>query len=201
MVPLWILSFFAVFAGFLNAAFGIEKFEPSGSNRGFAESRRSRTAAFNVDRATLGDRRRCSARVVWAYYKGKLPQGLSERNTLGGARASSSSSTSTTSTAVRDIIVGRHQGPDRAGRVLVQPERHRQRPQLHGSRRAQALGRVTYDVHRSEGRRRRGERHRARSPATPATKCARSRPVACSSTHSCSSSRGAFSPSRSGSSR
>ena len=40
----------------------------------------------------------------------------------------------------------RHQGPDRPGRLLVQPERHRRRRQRRRHRRARRVGRFTYDV-------------------------------------------------------
>ena len=90
------------------------------------------------------------------------------------------------------------QGPDRARGVLVQPARHRQRPQLHRSRRAMRSGRspTTTSTRRASTA---SSTASASAPAKQAARCARSRPVACSSTHSCSSSRWACSPSRCGS--
>ena len=116
---------------------GHREVHASGSSRGFAfpevRARRVRASAGPsisvVDRAA---RRRCVATLY--YWRALGPQ--RSHRTQHGSRtpASSSSSTSTTSTC----STGHHrrvdQGPDRARRLLVQPARHRQRPELHGPR-------------------------------------------------------------------
>jgi NADH-quinone oxidoreductase subunit L len=87
--PLWILSFFAVFAGFLNFPH-FSKFEHWFQPRypaAFAElPTLAHPAAFNPILATVSVLLALSAiGIVWSYYLGKLPQGLSDRNALAGA--------------------------------------------------------------------------------------------------------------------
>ena len=74
--------------------------------------------------------------IAWAYYQGKLPQGLSERNALAGAGKRFLVNKYYLDYLYEQVIVGRDQGPDRDRRLLVQPERHRQRPELRRQGRA-----------------------------------------------------------------
>ena len=80
------LSFFAVFAGFLNFPH-FDKFEKWFQPRfpvGFAEI--LHPVAFNPIIATVSVLVAGSGiGIAWAYYQGKLPQGLSERNALAHA--------------------------------------------------------------------------------------------------------------------
>jgi NADH-quinone oxidoreductase subunit L len=82
-VPLWILSFFAVFAGFLNFPH-FSKFEQWFDPRFPLEFHEIEPilhpAAFNAILATISVLVAATAgAIVWAYYQGKLPQRLSER--------------------------------------------------------------------------------------------------------------------------
>ncbi len=84
--PLWVLSFFAIFAGFLNFP-NWSKFEKWFQPRypaGFAEI--LHPVAFNPILATISVLAAgLGIGIVWAYYQGSLPQDLSERNALAGA--------------------------------------------------------------------------------------------------------------------
>ena len=87
--PLWVLSFFALFAGFLNFPH-FSKFEKWFQPRFPAEFAELHTlahpAAFNPILATISVLLAGTAiGITWAYYQGRLPQGLSERNALAGA--------------------------------------------------------------------------------------------------------------------
>ena len=134
-------------------------------------------------------RSRCAIALIgvglaWAFYTGRLEalQRLSSAATRRRASARRSSSTSTTSTGCTGRHRRRHQGPDRARRVLVQPARHRQRSQLHREGRpcARAASRTTTSTRRASTAWSTASR---RSPAKPVAQSARSRPVGCSSTH------------------
>jgi NADH-quinone oxidoreductase subunit L len=87
--PLWVLSFFAVFAGFLNFPHfsKFEKWFDPHFPPGFADiTTIAHPAAFNIFLAigSVG-LALIAIGIVWAYYEGRLPQGLSERNALAGA--------------------------------------------------------------------------------------------------------------------
>jgi NADH-quinone oxidoreductase subunit L len=87
--PLWVLSFFAVFAGLLNAPHfsKFEKWFDPHFPPAFAEIPTiANPAAFNIYLA-IGSVALALIAIgtVWAYYEGKLPHGLSERNALAGA--------------------------------------------------------------------------------------------------------------------
>jgi NADH-quinone oxidoreductase subunit L len=87
--PLWVLSFFAVFAGFLNFPHW-SKFERWFQPRypaAFADiTTLAHPAAFNPILATISVLIAGSGiGITWAYYQGRLPQGLSSRNALAGA--------------------------------------------------------------------------------------------------------------------
>ncbi len=84
--PLWVLSFFAIFAGFLNFPH-FDKFEKWFTPRYPAEfAEILHPVAFNPILATISVLvAGLGIGVVWAYYEGKLPQGLAERNALAGA--------------------------------------------------------------------------------------------------------------------
>ena len=125
--------------------------------------------------------------IVWAYYQGKLPQGLSERNALAGAGKRFLVNKYYLDYLYEKVIVAGIKGPIAAGVYWFNQN-------------------VIDNVLNYTGQGRAGARSRSRtttstkrvstvwstasprSPATPAARSARSRPVACSSTHSCSSS-------------
>jgi NADH-quinone oxidoreductase subunit L len=87
--PLWVLSFFAVFAGLLNFPHWskFEKWFDPHFPPAFAEIPTiAHPAAFNPILAAISVLLAGSAiAIVWAYYEGRLPQGLSSRNALLGA--------------------------------------------------------------------------------------------------------------------
>ena len=97
------------------------------------------------------DRARSASGVACAYYwLGAGPQRLAERNAL--ARAGKHF---LVMKYYLDVLYDRHhrrrdQGPDRRRRLLVQPERHRQRAELRRPRRA-GLGRLTYEYVDQQG--------------------------------------------------
>ena len=66
----------------------------------------------------------------------------------------------------------RHQGPDRPGRLLVQPERHRRRRQRRRPPSAKHVGALRLHVHRPGRRRRRRERLRPRRRGLRPGSCA-----------------------------
>ncbi|MDQ1477343.1 MAG: NADH-quinone oxidoreductase subunit, partial [Actinomycetota bacterium] len=84
--PLWVLSFFAVFAGFLNFPHWskFEKWFDPHFPPAFAEIPTiAHPAAFNPILATLSVLLAGSGiAIVWAYYEGRLPQALSTRYAL-----------------------------------------------------------------------------------------------------------------------
>jgi NADH-quinone oxidoreductase subunit L len=87
--PLWVLSFFAVFAGLLNFPHWskFEKwFDPHFPAAFATVPTIEHPAAFNPILAIVSVAVALSGiAIAWAYYEGKLPQGLSSRNALAGA--------------------------------------------------------------------------------------------------------------------
>ncbi len=157
-VPLWILSFFSLFVGLLNAP-GIEKFTEWFEPRfAFPELPHAEfsigLAALSVIVALLGAG--SVVRVLLAEPRPAAAHGAQPRRVRGQA------------VPRQEVLPGRalhrcdrgvDQGPDRARGVLVQPAHHRQRPQLHRSGRTIAReGHLR--LHRPEGCRRRRQRHR-----------------------------------------
>ena len=193
-VPLWMLVVLLAVRRPAERA-RASRSSPSGSNRAFAfPELRARRVLDRVGRA-LRDRRAARRRAR-------------RTRTTGGTSARSGSPSATAlahagkqflvkkyylDVLYTDVIVGVDQGPDRARRLLVQPARHRQRPQLHRSGRAVArAGSPTTTSTRRVSTA--SSTASASAPVKRAARSARSRPVVCSSTHSCSSGGGGVRP-------
>ena len=111
------------------------------------------------------------------------------------ATATCSWSTSTTSTpCTRSVIVRGDRPPDRRGRLLVQPERHRRRRQRrrHGPSSASAAGSTATSTNGSSTAR---STAAAPSPAAPGGACDPSSPARSASTGPCCSARRPSAPS------
>ena len=132
-VPLWVLSFFAVFAGFLNFPH-FSKFEKWFDPQYPAEFHEIlHPVAFNAILATaLGAPRGHCLRHRVGVLQGQAAAGAQLAQRARGCGEAIPREQALPRLPVRAGDRGRHQRPDRVGRVLVQPERHRQRPQLHG---------------------------------------------------------------------
>jgi NADH-quinone oxidoreductase subunit L len=143
--PLWVLSFFAVFAGFSNFPH-FDKFEKWFQPRfpaGFAEI--LHPVAFNPILATVSVLVAGSGiGVGWAYYQGKLPQGLSERNALAHAGKRFLVNKYYLDFLYERVIVAGIKGPIAAG-VYWFNQNVIDNVLNYTGRGAQALGRVTYD--------------------------------------------------------
>jgi NADH-quinone oxidoreductase subunit L len=117
--PLWVLSFFAVFAGFLNFPHfsKFEKwFDPHFPPEFAGIKTIAHPAAFNIFLAigSVG-LALIAIGIVWAYYEGRLPQGLSERNALAGAGKRFLVNKYYLDFLYEKIIVGGIKGPIAAG--------------------------------------------------------------------------------------
>jgi NADH-quinone oxidoreductase subunit L len=147
-VPLWILSFFAVFAGFLNFPH-FSKFEQWFDPRFPAEFHDIEPilhpAAFNAILATFSVLVAFTAgAIVWAYYEGKLPQRLSERYTFFGAGKRFLLNKYYLDYLYENVIVASIKGPIAAGAYWF--NQHVIDNVLNYTGRwTRALGRVTYD--------------------------------------------------------
>ncbi len=146
--PLWVLSFFAVFAGFLNFPH-FSKFEKWFQPRfpvDFAELHTlAHPAAFNAILATLSVLLAGGAfGIVWAYYLGKLPQDLSERNALAGAGKRFLVNKYYLDFLYEKIIVGGIKGPVAAGAYWFN-QNVIDNVLNYTGKGAQALGRFTYN--------------------------------------------------------
>jgi len=147
-VPLWVLSFFAVFAGFLNFPH-FSKFERWFQPRFPAEFAGLPTlahpAAFNAILAAISVLIAGSAiGIVWAYYQGKLPQGLSERNAVAGAGKRFLVNKYYLDYLYENIIVAGIKGPIAAG-VYWFNQNVIDNVLNYTGRGARALGQFTYD--------------------------------------------------------
>ena len=147
-VPLWILSFFAVFAGLARTLPAhIEKFKEWFEPRvAFPEVVHPRRSSWSVGGDLGRDRAGRASVIAYAYY-----WAAAARSDLARAQRARPRGQALPRQQVlpRRPVHRRHrrldQGPDRDGRLLVQPARHRQRAQL---RRAAARGSsaaFTYD--------------------------------------------------------
>jgi NADH-quinone oxidoreductase subunit L len=146
--PLWVLSFFAVFAGFLNFPHW-SKFEKWFQPRfpaAFADiPTLAHPAAFNPILATISVLIAGSGiGITWAYYQGKLPTGLSERNALAGAGKRFLVNKYYLDDLYEKVIVGGIKGPVAAGAYWFN-QNVIDNVLNYTGRGAQALGRVTYD--------------------------------------------------------
>jgi NADH-quinone oxidoreductase subunit L len=147
-VPLWILSFFAVFAGFLNfphfSKFE-QWFEPRYPNEFHDITPILHPAAFNAILATISVLVAGTAfAIVWAYYRGKLPQRLSERYALLGAGKRFLVNKYYLDYLYENVIVASIKGPIADGAYWF--NQHVIDNVLnYTGRGARALGRVTYD--------------------------------------------------------
>jgi NADH-quinone oxidoreductase subunit L len=117
--PLWILSFFAVFAGFLNFPHWskFEKwFQPRYPEAFASITTLAHPAAFNPILATISVLIAGSGiAIAWAYYEGRLPQGLSSRNALAGAGKKFLVNKYYLDDLYEKVIVGGIKGPVAAG--------------------------------------------------------------------------------------
>ena len=149
-VPLMILAFFSVVAGLINAApLGIEKFkewvEPTVAfpllvHADFDYPK----AIISVTVAVLGIG---IAAYFWFQREEHGPlKGLTQRNALARAGYTFLEKKYYLDVLYENIIVERHQGPDRPRRVLVRSARDRQVRRMHSVRGARRLGIFTYDV-------------------------------------------------------
>jgi NADH-quinone oxidoreductase subunit L len=146
--PLWVLSFFAVFAGFLNFPH-FSKFEKWFQPRfpaAFADlPTLAHPAAFNPILATISVLfAGAGIGITWAYYQGRLPTGLSERNALAGAGKRFLVNKYYLDFLYEKIIVDGIKGPIAAGAYWVN-QNVIDNVLNYTGRGAQALGRVTYD--------------------------------------------------------
>ena len=145
--PLWVLSFFAVFAGFLNFPHLEQVREVVPAPLPGRLRRRSCTRS----RSTRSSRRsRCWSRALASGSRGPTTRASCRRGSANAtrwpARASASSSTSTTSTTcTRQVIVGRHQGPDRGRRRTGSTRTSSTTSSTTPARARRPLGRFTYD--------------------------------------------------------
>ena len=159
--PLWVLSFFAVFVGPAERARHREVHRVVRAPVRVPRSARSEVRGRLGRR--LGRRRARSGSVRRTSTTGRASGRvqLSERNRLAYAGKQFLVNKYYLDVLYTDIIVGVDQGPDRTRGVLVQPARHRQRPELHRAA-ARRAGQRHLQVHRSARRRRHRERHRYR---------------------------------------
>jgi NADH-quinone oxidoreductase subunit L len=146
--PLWVLSFFAVFAGFLNFP-NWSKFEKWFQPRfpaAFAEiPTLAHPAAFNPILATISVLiAGAGIGITWAYYQGRLPQGLSDRNALAGAGKRFLVNKYYLDYLYERVVVGAIKGPIAAGVYWVN-QNVIDNVLNYTGRGAQALGRVTYE--------------------------------------------------------
>jgi NADH-quinone oxidoreductase subunit L len=147
-VPLWILSFFAVFAGFLNFPH-FSKFEewfvPRFPNEFHDITPILHPAAFNAILATISVLVAGTAfAIVWAYYHDKLPQRLSERYRILHAGKTFLVNKYYLDYLYENVIVASIKGPIAAGAYWF--NQHVIDNVLnYTGRGARALGRVTYD--------------------------------------------------------
>jgi NADH-quinone oxidoreductase subunit L len=144
-VPLWILSFFAIFAGFLNFPH-FSKFEEWFNPRYPAEFHEIlHPVAFNAILAAISVTvALVAAAVTWAYYQGRLPQRLSERYALFGAGKRFLVNKYYIDYLYEQVIVAGIKGPIAAG-VYWFNQHVIDNVLNYTGRGAQALGRVTYD--------------------------------------------------------
>jgi len=145
LAPLWILSFFAVFAGFFNFPH-FSKFEEYVAPRYPTEFHDIlHPVAFNAILATISVLIAATAgAIVWAYYKGKLPQRLSERNALAGAGKRFLVNKYYLDYLYEQVIVAGIKGPIASG-VYWFNQNVIDNVLNYTGRGARALGRVTYD--------------------------------------------------------
>jgi NADH-quinone oxidoreductase subunit L len=147
-VPLWILSFFAVFAGFLNFPH-FAKFEhwfaPRFPNEFHEIQPILHPAAFNAILATVSVLvAATAAAIVWAYYQGRLPQRLSERYAFFRAGKAFLVNKYYLDYLYENVIVAAVKGPIADGAYWF--NQHVIDNVLnYTGRGARALGRVTYD--------------------------------------------------------
>ena len=189
-VPLIILAVLSVFAGLLQAApFHIEKFTKWVDQVGpFPElvhptsTTRSRSSSRDVAMLAIG-----VASFFWFRREeiGAL-KGLTQRNRVAHAGYTFLEKKYYLDALYEGVIVAGDQGPDRAGVVLVQPERHRRRGERRRTaRRPRSVGSPTTSSTRNSSTAR--STTSPRKPAPPAARCKRSNRAACSGTR-CSSS-------------
>jgi NADH-quinone oxidoreductase subunit L len=147
-VPLWILSFFAVFAGLLNFPH-FSKFEewfvPRFPTEFHDITPILHPAAFNAILAVISVLvAGTAAAIVWAYYHGKLPQRLSERYAVLRAGKTLLVKKYFLDDLYENVIVASIKGPIAAGAYWF--NQHVIDNVLnYTGRGARALGRVTYD--------------------------------------------------------
>ena len=164
-VPLWILAVLGVTAGFANipAALG-----PDAVELRFEHFYEPRAPYFPIENfthpefslgialgATLIGVIGIGSAYLW-YWRGLGPHGITQRNRVARAGYTVLENKYYFDKLYEGVIVGRVQGPDRPGRLLVQPERHRRR----GQRRRTPLhrrGPLRLQPHRPAGGRRRGQ--------------------------------------------
>jgi NADH-quinone oxidoreductase subunit L len=143
--PLWVLSFFAVFAGFSNFPH-FDKFEKWFQPRfpaGFAEI--LHPVAFNPILATVSVLiAGAGIGIASAYYLGKLPQGLSERNAIARAGKRFLVNKYYLDYLYENVIVAGIKGPIAAG-VYWFNQNVIDNVLNYTGRGAQALGRATYE--------------------------------------------------------
>jgi len=144
-VPLWILSFFAVFAGFFNFPH-FSKFEEYVAPRFPAEFHEIlHPVAFNAILATISVLIAATAgAIVWAYYRGKLPQDLSSRNAVAGAGKRFLVNKYYLDYLYEQVIVAGIKGPIASG-VYWFNQNVIDNVLNYTGKGAQALGRFTYD--------------------------------------------------------
>jgi NADH-quinone oxidoreductase subunit L len=140
--PLWILSAFSVFIGFLNAP-QLMKFEewvqPTVAFVPVEHASFSwPIASASVLAALLG------VALSWLYYQGKLPQRLAERNALAGAGKKFLVNKYYLDWLYTDVVVAGIKGPIAAG-VYWFNQHVIDNVLNYTGRGARALGRVTYD--------------------------------------------------------
>ena len=203
----------AIVAGFANlpertgAARGLRRCASSTTSSQRRTSRRLEHARSSPRRSpssrsvALGGARLASSPTPWSSARGRATDGITERNRVAPAPAYT---VLVEQVLLRLALHRRHrrrdQGPDRPGRLLVQPERHRRRRQ-----RARAPASVArrpsgvYKYDRPERGRRRRQRLGHRSPSERRGAPPASRPARCSSTPRCSSAAPPSSPASSSS--
>ena len=187
-MPLWILSFFAVFAGFLNVAAlrhevrGVVRAHASPASPTLAHRRRSTDPLAGISSLIAHRRLRRRVRLL-------LPASCTALEDLIGAQRARRAPASTflvnkyyLDVLYTDVIVAGIKGPIADGVYWFNQNVIDNVSELHRARARSSLGRFTYDVHRPEGHRRRRQRHRDRHRRSRRRSCARSRPVGCSST-------------------
>jgi NADH-quinone oxidoreductase subunit L len=143
--PLWVLSFFAVFAGFVNFPHfsRFEKWFQPRYPAGFAEI--LHPVAFNPILATVSVLiAGAGIGIAAAYYTGKLPQGLSERNAIARAGKRFLVNKYYLDYLYENVIVAGIKGPIASGVYWIN-QNVIDNVLNYTGRGAQALGRATYD--------------------------------------------------------